>query len=90
MPYDTFSVSYDLEYGSDVLEMHKDAIKKGDRVVIIDDLLATGGTTASVVKLIEQAGGEVVTIGFVIELTDLEGRKKLEGYDVISLTKYNV
>ncbi|QXE18463.1 adenine phosphoribosyltransferase [Clostridium sp. 001] len=90
LPYDTFSVSYDLEYGSDILEMHKDAIKKGDRVVIIDDLLATGGTTASVVKLIEQAGGEVVTIGFVIELTDLKGREKLEGYDVISLTKYNI
>lgn len=90
LPYDTFRVSYDLEYGSDVLEMHKDAIKQGDRVVVIDDLLATGGTISSVVKLVEQAGGEVVTLGFVIELEDLKGREKLKHYDVISLVQYDV
>ncbi|MFL0194386.1 adenine phosphoribosyltransferase [Clostridium sp. WILCCON 0269] len=90
LPYDTLSVEYDLEYGSDVLEIHKDAIKKGDRIAVVDDLLATGGTTASVVKLLEQAGGEIVTIDFVIELTDLKGREKLKNYDVVSLIKYDI
>lgn len=90
LPYDTLSIEYELEYGSDILEIHKDAIKKGDRVALVDDLLATGGTTSSVVKLIEQAGGEIVTIDFVIELTDLKGREKLKGYDVLSLIKYDV
>lgn len=90
LPYDTLSIKYDLEYGSDVLEIHKDAINKGDRVALVDDLLATGGTTSSVAKLIEQAGGEIVTIDFVIELTDLKGREKLKGYDVLSLIKYDI
>lgn len=90
LPYDTLSIKYDLEYGSDVLQIHKDAINKGDRVALVDDLLATGGTTSSVVKLIEQAGGEIVTIDFVIELTDLKGREKLKGYDVLSLIKYDI
>lgn len=90
LPYDTITASYDLEYGSDELEIHKDGIKKGQRVAIIDDLLATGGTISSVVKLVEQLGGEVVTLNFVIELTDLKGVQKLGNYDVMSLIKYNI
>ncbi|MEY8000333.1 adenine phosphoribosyltransferase [Clostridium sp. Mt-5] len=90
LPCDTLKVKYYLEYGSDELEMHKDAIKPGQRVAIIDDLLATGGTISSVVKLVEEAGGKVVTIDFVIELTDLKGREKLKEYDVNSLTQYNI
>lgn len=88
LPFETMSVSYDLEYGSDELEIHKDAIKPGQRVAIIDDLLATGGTVASVAKLVELVGGEVVSIDFVIELTGLKGIEKLRGYDVMSLIKY--
>ena len=90
LPYDTISAEYDLEYGTDCLEMHKDSIYTGQRVAIVDDLLATGGTVGSVAKLIEQAGGEVVTVNFVIELTDLNGRDKLENYDIMSLVKYNI
>lgn len=90
LPGETISDSYDLEYGQDVLEMHKDAIKPGQRVAIVDDLLATGGTMGSVVKLIEKLGGEVVSIDFLIELTDLKGREKLKGYDILSLTEYNI
>ncbi|CAB1251433.1 adenine phosphoribosyltransferase [Clostridium sp. MT-14] len=90
LPCDTLKVTYSLEYGNDELEMHKDAIKPGQRVAIIDDLLATGGTTNSVAKLVEEAGGVIVTIGFVIELTDLKGREKLKNYDVNSLIQYNI
>lgn len=90
LPYDIISVEYDLEYGSDKLEIHKDAIKPGQRVAIVDDLLATGGTVAAVTKLIEQMGGEVVSLDFVVELTDLNGRAKLEGHDTMSLVKYNI
>lgn len=90
LPYDTINVSYDLEYGSDELEMHKDSVKKGQRIAIIDDLLATGGTIASVAKLVEQLGGEVVTLNFVMELTDLKGSEKLKNYDVMSLIKYDI
>lgn len=90
LPYDTISISYDLEYGSDELEIHKDAIKPGQRVAIVDDLLATGGTIESVAKLVEQLGGKVITIDFVIELTDLNGKDKLKKYDVMSLLKYNI
>lgn len=90
LPADTISVSYDLEYGSDALEIHKDAIKPGQRVAIVDDLLATGGTIGSVAKLVELVGGEVVSVDFVIELTDLKGRDKLKNYDVMSLVSYNV
>ncbi|AYD39853.1 adenine phosphoribosyltransferase [Clostridium fermenticellae] len=90
LPCETVSVNYELEYGNDELEMHKDAIKKGQRVAIVDDLLATGGTINSVVKLVKQVGGEVVSIDFVIELTDLHGKEKLENYDVVSLVKYNL
>ena len=81
-------MKYDLEYGQDELQIHKDAIKPGQRVAIIDDLLATGGTIKAVADLVESVGGIVASLDFVIELTGLEGKKKLEGYDVYSLTKY--
>lgn len=90
LPYDTFAVEYDLEYGKDRLEIHKDAIKPGQRVAVVDDLLATGGTVAAVAKLIEQVGGEVASLNFVIELTDLKGIDKLGGYSVNSLLKYDI
>lgn len=90
LPSETLAVEYDLEYGKDVLEMHKDAIKPGQKVAIVDDLLATGGTIESVVKLIEQLGGEVVSVDFVIELTELKGRDKLKNYDIMSLVKYDL
>lgn len=90
LPCDTLKTSYDLEYGKDVLEIHKDAVTPGTRVAIVDDLLATGGTLKSVIKLVEQLGGNVVTANFVIELTDLKGRKKLDNYDVFSLIQYNI
>lgn len=90
LPFDTIKMSYDLEYGSDELEIHKDAIKPGQRVAIVDDLLATGGTVSAVAKLIEQAGGEVVSLNFVIELTELNGRDKLSKYDVKSIVDYAI
>lgn len=90
LPCETVSVSYALEYGEDSLEMHKDSIKKGQRVAIVDDLLATGGTINSVAKLVEKLGGTVVSACFVIELTDLKGKEKLGKYDTMSLVKYNV
>jgi adenine phosphoribosyltransferase len=90
LPFDTMSMSYDLEYGSDDLEIHADAVKKGQKVVIIDDLLATGGTIESVIKLIEAAGGEIAGLGFLIELTELKGRDRISGYEVVSLLKYDV
>lgn len=89
-PFKTISSKYDLEYGSDELEMHSDAIKPGQKVAIIDDLLATGGTINSVANLVEKSGGVVEAMGFVIELTDLKGREKLSGYDVMSLVNYNI
>lgn len=88
LPAETVSIEYDLEYGTDILEIHKDAIKKGQRVAIIDDLLATGGTIEAVTRLVESAGGEVVSLNFLIELTGLNGRDKLKGYDVNSYVKY--
>lgn len=90
LPYETISEEYNLEYGSDILQIHKDSIKPGQRVAIIDDLLATGGTICSVAKLVENTGGEVQAIDFVIELTDLKGIDKLKGYDVMSLVKYDI
>lgn len=89
LPAETISVTYDLEYGSDEIQIHKDAIKPGQRIAIVDDLLATGGTVEAVTKLVEQAGGIVSSIDFVTELTDLKGRDKLQGYDVMSLVKYD-
>ena len=88
LPREVVSFEYSLEYGTNTLEMHKDAIQPGQKVVVIEDLLATGGTIAAVNKLIEQLGGEVVGNAFVIELEDLKGREKLEGYKVFSLLKY--
>ncbi|AYE35491.1 adenine phosphoribosyltransferase [Clostridium septicum] len=90
LPGETVSVDYDLEYGKDTLQIHKDSIKKGQRVAIVDDLLATGGTIEAVAKLVEIAGGEVVSLEFAIELTDLKGRDKLKGYDVMSLVQYDI
>ncbi|MBU5487132.1 adenine phosphoribosyltransferase [Clostridium sp. MSJ-8] len=88
LPAETLSVTYDLEYGTDTLEIHKDAIKKGQRVAIIDDLLATGGTIEAVAKLVEEAGGDVVSMNFLIELTGLKGADKLDKYEVNSLVEY--
>lgn len=88
LPCETVSMEYDLEYGSAVIEMHKDSIKPGQKVVIIDDLIATGGTIEAITKLVEQLGGEVVKIVFLMELADLEGRKKLAKYDVESVICY--
>jgi adenine phosphoribosyltransferase len=88
LPSDTLRYEYKLEYGNDALEIHKDAIKPGQRVLIVDDLLATGGTIGSAAKLVEQLGGEVVAINFAIELTGLNGRDKLKGYEVNSIVQY--
>ncbi|HEY0319903.1 MAG TPA: adenine phosphoribosyltransferase [Pyrinomonadaceae bacterium] len=88
LPSECASISYDLEYGQDALQIHRDAIDEGHRVIIADDLLATGGTARAVVDLVKELGGEVVGLGFVVELEFLPGRKKLEGYDVHSLIKY--
>lgn len=88
LPAETIETSYSLEYGSDTLAIHKDSIKPGQRVAIVDDLLATGGTLSSVVKLVEELGGEVVSINFAIELTGLEGREKFKNYNVESLIEY--
>ena len=88
LPYKTNSVTYDLEYGTDTLEIHHDAIKPRDNVLIVDDLLATGGTVKAVTDLVRQLEGKIVGIAFLIELTDLKGREKLVGYPVYSLIKY--
>lgn len=88
LPAETVSIKYDLEYGQAEIEIHKDAIKPGDKVVIIDDLIATGGTMEAICKLVEQLGGEVVKIVFLMELEGLEGRQKLAKYDVASVIHY--
>ena len=88
LPCETVSASYDLEYGKAEIEIHKDAIKPGQKVVIIDDLIATGGTVEAAAKLVEQLGGVGVKIVFLMELAGLEGRKKLEKYDVASVIRY--
>lgn len=88
LPRKTISCKYDLEYGSNELHMHADSIKKGQKVLIIDDLLATGGTVDATIKLVEKLGGIVVGCAFLIELVDLKGRDKLRGYDVFTLLKY--
>jgi adenine phosphoribosyltransferase len=89
LPAESVRVSYDLEYGSDSLEMHKDALDGGRKVLIVDDLLATGGTAAAAARMVQDLGGTVAGIGFVIELAFLNGRKKLEGFDVFSLLQYD-
>jgi adenine phosphoribosyltransferase len=88
LPSEVESYSYDLEYGKDTLEIHRDAIGSGHRVIIADDLLATGGTAQAVVRLVEKLGGKVEGLSFVVELEFLNGRARLEGYDVFSLLKY--
>ena len=88
LPYKTIAAEYDLEYGTDRLEVHEDAIKPGQNVLVHDDLLATGGTAKAKIELVEKLGGKVVGVAFLIELVGLEGRDKLQGYDVFSLIKY--
>lgn len=90
LPSETVQIEYELEYGVDILEIHKDAIKPKQRVAIVDDLLATGGTIDAVTKLTEVSGCEVVALAFVIELKDLKGREKLKNYDILSLVEYEI
>jgi adenine phosphoribosyltransferase len=89
LPAQTVSVTYDLEYGTDTLEMHRDAVSAGMRVLIVDDLLATGGTASAAARMVREQGGVVVGLGFVVELTFLHGRDKLAGHEVFSLLQYD-
>jgi adenine phosphoribosyltransferase len=89
LPADTISESYSLEYGTNTIEIHRDAIKKGEKILVHDDLLATGGTVKALLNLVEQLGGEVVGVSFLVELSFLNGRKLLDGYDVFSLLTYD-
>lgn len=88
LPADTISQEYELEYGTDKIEMHSDAVEAGKNVLIIDDLLATGGTVGATIKLLKKTGANIVGAAFVIELSDLKGREKLEGIDVVSMIQY--
>ncbi len=88
LPAETISAEYDLEYGSNSVEMHRDAINPGERVVIVDDLLATGGTTRATIELVEQLNSEIVALAFLIELEDLGARDYLQGYNIVTLIKY--
>jgi len=88
LPYKTIEAAYTLEYGNNIVEMHEDAITKGDKVVIIDDLIATGGTIKAAIELVEKLGGEIVELAFVIELPDLKGREKIKGYRIFTLTEF--
>ncbi|HKL13740.1 MAG TPA: adenine phosphoribosyltransferase [Halanaerobiales bacterium] len=88
LPYDKLTASYDLEYGSNELEIHSDAIEEGDNILLVDDLLATGGTTKASVDLIEELGGNIVSIAFLLELIDLNGREKIEEYDIFTLLQH--
>lgn len=90
LPYCVEKITYQLEYGESALEIHKDAFHKGDRIMVVDDLLATGGTTLAVFKLIEKLHGTVVGADFIIELEMLKGRERLKGYEIFSLIKYNI
>ena len=85
LPFKTYSVTYELEYGKDTLEIHQDAFKKGDNVLIVDDLLATGGTSKAVIDLVKKMDGHIVGLAYLIELLPLKGREKLKGYEVVSL-----
>jgi adenine phosphoribosyltransferase len=87
LPYKTYSASYELEYGTDTLEIHQDAFPKGANILIVDDLLATGGTTKACIELVNKLGGKVAGVAFVIELMPLKGREKLKGYPILSLIK---
>jgi adenine phosphoribosyltransferase len=90
LPSETIRETYELEYGNDTLEMHSDAVKPGEQVLIVDDLVATGGTALATARMVEKLGGKVAGLGFIIELTFLDGRKKLEaaGHNVVSLIQY--
>jgi len=88
LPHKTIETTYDLEYGTDTLQMHADAFQPGSNVLIVDDLLATGGTAKATIDLVEKLKGKVVGICFLIELSDLKGREKLKGYKVLSIIKY--
>ena len=88
LPAESISASYDLEYGQDVLEMHKDSIEPGQRVLIVDDLIATGGTAAATAQMVRQLEGEVVALAFIVELELLKGREKLDGSEIFSILKY--
>lgn len=88
LPYKTVSIEYQLEYGTDILEIHEDAVKPGQKVVIIDDLLATGGTTEANIRLVEKLGGKVIGLVFFIELSFLSGRDRLKGYEVKSVVQF--
>jgi adenine phosphoribosyltransferase len=89
LPSQTVKQTYELEYGTDAVEVHEDAIEQGDRVLLVDDLLATGGTARAAVDLVEKLGGEIVSCGFLIELADLNGRKLLDNHDVYSVITYD-
>ena len=89
LPFETQKVTYTLEYGSDAIEVHTDAISSGQRVLIVDDLLATGGTMAAATRLVEETGGHVAGLALLVELADLGGRDRLEGHDVFSLIQYS-
>ena len=89
LPAETISQEYELEYGTDKIEIHKDAISPADKILIVDDLLATGGTAAATVELVKKLGGDIQGIGFLIELTFLNGRQKLGDYEVVSLIEYD-
>jgi len=88
LPYKTISAGYTLEYGTNVVEMHKDAIEPGEKVLVVDDLMATGGTMAAAVELVEKLGGEIVECAFVVELPDLKGKQKIRHHKVFSLTEF--
>jgi adenine phosphoribosyltransferase len=88
LPSDTISASYDLEYGQGVLEIHTDAIQKGERVLVVDDLIATGGTADATARMVHQLGGEVVGFAFIVELEFLKGKEKLDGFEVFSILQY--
>jgi len=88
LPYEVDRITYELEYGEDTIEIHRDAIKKGDKVLVFDDLLATGGTARGICDLVEKLGGRIAGVCFLIELSGLKGRKRLKGYDVFSLIKF--
>ncbi len=88
LPWKTMQESYSLEYGEDTLEMHEDALEKGEKVVIVDDLIATGGTIGATVKLVEKLGADIVECAFIVELPDLKGREKINGHQVFAITEF--
>jgi adenine phosphoribosyltransferase len=88
LPYKTVEAAYSLEYGDSVVEMHEDAIDKGEKILIVDDLIATGGTIAAAVKLVETLGGEIVELAFIVELPDLKGRDQLKGHKIFCMTEF--